>query len=93
MGVLEVNRAISGSYSEYRGLHNVIREIDEDYAGNLHAGQEDVQKYNCAYKAEDSDWLPCCSGDRNDMGSSDAFKSAKGIFDCTCLKPPGVMKL
>jgi hypothetical protein len=65
-------------------------ELDEDYVGsfhitknmNLHTESEEEEK-------EDS-WLPCCSGGFGDMNYMDAeiFKSASGIFDCTCFKAP-----
>jgi hypothetical protein len=37
-----------------------------------------------------ADWLPCCFGGFNDMSTLDkrAFKSATGVFDCTCFKAP-----
>ena len=36
------------------------------------------------------DWLPCCTGGFADMNYLDKkpFKSATGIFDCTCFKVP-----
>jgi hypothetical protein len=38
---------------------------------------------------EDS-WLPCCEGGFSDLNYEDSrtFKSAKGIFDCTCFNVP-----
>jgi hypothetical protein len=66
-------------------------EMDEDYVGSFHIKKnmnlytyypDDIEK-------EDS-WLPCCSGGFIDMNYEDAkaFKSAEGIFDCTCFKVP-----
>ncbi len=67
-------------------------EMDEDYVGSFHIKKnmnlytyypDDIEK-------EDS-WLPCCSGGFSDMNYADAkdFESARGIFDCTCVKVPG----
>jgi hypothetical protein len=67
-------------------------EMDEDYVGSFHIKKnlnlytyypDDIEK-------EDS-WLPCCSGGFIDMNYEDAkaFKSAGGIFDCTCFMVPG----
>ena len=65
-------------------------ELDEDYVGNYH-----IKKNMNLYTYSDDDlredpWLPCCSGGFMDMNYEDAkaFKSAKGIFDCTCFKVP-----
>jgi hypothetical protein len=65
-------------------------EMDEDYVGsfhikknmNLHTDSEEEEKVDS--------WLPCCYGGFSDMNYADAkaFKSARGIFDCTCFKVP-----
>jgi hypothetical protein len=39
---------------------------------------------------KEDEWLPCCSGGFFSMNPVDQkpFKSAKGVFDCTCYTPP-----
>jgi hypothetical protein len=98
IGSLEVNRPISRSNSKNQGLHNVISEIDEDYAGTYTLIMKMSHEYNHTYKAEDDDWLPCCSGGYLTMptyyrkGSKGFGSDVKGVFDCTCFKPAEVMK-
>ncbi|MCU0637150.1 MAG: hypothetical protein MUE87_00780 [Methanothrix sp.] len=63
--------------------------IDEDYVGSYH-----IEKNMSLYTASDEEeeeldsWLPCCSGGFSDMSYPDAetFKSASGIFDCSCFR-------
>ncbi len=99
IGVLEVNRPIFGSNSKYQGLHDVIREVDEDYAGTYTLVKKMSHEFNLTYNAEDDDWLPCCSGGYLTMptyyrkGSKGFGSDVKGVFDCTCFKPAEVMKL
>jgi hypothetical protein len=42
------------------------------------------------YSEEEDSWLPCCSRGLSDMNYADAnaFKSAREILDCTCIKVP-----
>ncbi len=66
-------------------------ELDEDYAGSFHIKKNmNLYTYSDDKEREDS-WLPCCSGGFSDMNYADAkvFGSARGIFDCTCVKVPG----
>jgi hypothetical protein len=65
-------------------------ELDEDYVGNFHIKKNmNIYTYSEDEEKEDS-WLPCCSGGFSDMNYADAnaFKSAKGVFDCTCFIVP-----
>jgi hypothetical protein len=65
-------------------------ELDEDYLGNFHIKKNmDLYTYSKEEEKEDS-WLPCCSGGFSYMNYADAeaFKSARDIFDCTCIKVP-----
>ncbi len=71
-------------------LKNPAIEIDEDYWGTYHIEKNMTLEvpYHLIQKKED--WLPCCSGGFADMNYQDKkiFKSATGIFDCTCFKAP-----
>lgn len=67
----------------------LINENDERYVGEfdiarkLHIGSRfDTTK-------DYDHWLPCCTEGFSDMNPMDkkAYKSAKGIFDCTCFVP------
>lgn len=65
-------------------------ELDEDYIGNFHIKKNmNIYTYSVEEEKEDS-WLPCCSGGFGDMNYADknAFKSARGVFDCTCFIVP-----
>jgi hypothetical protein len=69
---------------------NPAIEIDEDYWGTYHIEKNMTLEvpYHLIQKKED--WLPCCFGGFADMNTLDkkAFKSATGVFDCTCFKAP-----
>lgn len=71
-------------------VHNANILIDEDYRGTYYItknmSHEDV---NTLIRSAD-EWLPCCSDGFADMNALDkkTFKSATGIFDCTCFKVP-----
>lgn len=65
-------------------------ELDEDYVGSFNIKRR-VNLYTSTDEEELEDsWLPCCSGGFSDMNYADAkaFKSARGIFDCTCFNVP-----
>jgi len=69
---------------------NPAIEIDEDYWGTYHIEKNMTLEvpYHKIQKSED--WLPCCFGGFADMDATNkkAFKSATGVFDCTCFKAP-----
>jgi hypothetical protein len=67
-----------------------LLEIDEDYIGNFHITKNmNLYTYSEEEEKEDS-WLPCCYGGFSDLNYADAkaFKSARGVFDCTCFIVP-----
>jgi hypothetical protein len=62
-------------------------ELDEDYVGNFHIKKK-MNLYTYSEEEEEEDlWLPCCYGGFSDLNYADAklFKSARGVFDCTCF--------
>jgi hypothetical protein len=63
-------------------------EIDEDYWGTYHIEKNMTLEVPYYLKQTSDDWLPCCFGGYDSMTTYDkkAFKSAAGIFDCTCFK-------
>jgi hypothetical protein len=65
-------------------------EIDEDYIGSYHIEKNMTLSTIEEEEEEEDEWLPCCYAGFGDMNSEDAkaFKSANGIFDCTCFKVP-----
>ena len=66
-------------------------EVDEEYVGTYHIEKKmNLSTYAPDPEEKEDYWLPCCSGGFGDMNFLDArvFKSAKGIFDCTCFKVP-----
>jgi hypothetical protein len=65
-------------------------ELDEDYVGSFRIKKNmNLYTYSEEKEKEDS-WLPCCSSGFSDTnyGDAKAFKSARGVFDCTCFKVP-----
>jgi hypothetical protein len=69
---------------------NPAVEIDEDYWGTYHIEKNMTLEVPYYKKTALDDWLPCCSGGFDFMTYADkkAFKSATGVFDCTCFKAP-----
>jgi hypothetical protein len=66
-------------------------ELDEDYGGSFHIEKNiNLYTYSEEEEEEEDSWLPGCYGGFSDMNYPDAkaFKSARGIFDCTCIKVP-----
>jgi len=65
-------------------------EIDEDYWGTYHIEKNMTLEVPYYLKQTSDDWLPCCFGGFDSMTTYDKkfFKSAAGIFDCTCFKAP-----
>jgi len=64
--------------------------IDEDYRGTYYITKNMSHSETYTLKRLTDDWLPCCSGGFSDMNILDKkpFKSATGIFDCTCFAAP-----
>jgi len=72
-------------------LKNPSIYIDEDYWGTYHIEKNMTIEVPYYLIQKKDDWLPCCFGGFADMSYYDrerTFKSAKGIFDCTCFKTP-----
>jgi hypothetical protein len=69
-------------------LKNPAIEIDEDYWGTYHIEKNMTLEVPYHLIQKGDDWLPCCTGGFADMNYEDKkpFKSATGIFDCTCFK-------
>lgn len=67
-------------------------EIDEDYWGTYHIEKNMTLEVPFHVTCKKDDWLPCCFAGFDDMNPLDkkAFKSATGVFDCTCFKAPTV---
>ena len=67
-----------------------LLELDEDYVGNFHIKKNMNLTTYAKEKEKEYSWLPCCFGGFNDMNYEDAkvFKSAGGVFDCTCFIVP-----
>jgi hypothetical protein len=65
-------------------------EIDEDYWGTYHIEKNMTLEVPYYKKTVYDDWLPCCFGGFDSMAYVDKkiFKSATGVFDCTCFKAP-----
>ena len=87
LNALDASDSFGGAKSAWR---NPAIEIDEDYWGTYHIEKNMTLEvpYHLIQKSED--WLPCCFGGFDDMNYLDkkAFKSATGVFDCTCFKAP-----
>jgi hypothetical protein len=79
-GVLNTNRG--------RQDPNIL--IDEDYSGTYSITKSISHVIEYKRKQQSDEWLPCCSSGFADMNYMDQvqYKSAKGIFDCTCSVQP-----
>lgn len=98
IGVLQANEnfasTTTGQTLEVKAKKSAWRdpsiEIDEDYWGTYHIEKNMTLEVPYHLIQKKDDWLPCCFGGFNDMNIKDkgAFKSATGIFDCTCFKAP-----
>ena len=77
-----------GAMDTSRGEKNADILIDEDYRGTYYLTKNMSHEAKYKLTREMDDWLPCCSGGFADMNVLDKkpFKSAAGIFDCTCFK-------
>jgi hypothetical protein len=77
-----------GAMDTSRGEKNADILIDEDYRGTYYITKNMSHEVKYKLTREMDDWLPCCSGGFADMNVLDKkpFKSAAGIFDCTCFK-------
>jgi hypothetical protein len=71
-----------------RDRRNVDILIDEDYKGTYYLTKNMSHEAKYRLTRQTEDWLPCCSGGFVDMNVLDkkTFKSATGVFDCTCFK-------
>ena len=72
--------------------HDPAIEIDEDYWGTYHIEKNMTLEVPYHVVCKKDDWLPCCFAGFDDMNPLDkkVFKSATGVFDCTCFKAPTV---
>jgi hypothetical protein len=86
----EVSEEIQTLGMAMKAWKNPLIEIDEDYVGTYHIEKNMTLSTVEEEEEEEDAWLPCCHGGLSDMNNMDArvLKSAKGIFDCTCLKVP-----
>ena len=80
--------ALNATGKRHIGVPDI--EIDEDYIGTFSLSKKMSQGFENNWKREADDWLPCCSGGFADMNYADKkiWKSATGVFDCTCFKAP-----
>lgn len=71
-----------------QGQKNTNILIDEDYRGTYYLTKNMTHEVKFKSTRQMDDWLPCCSGGFANMNVLDKkpFKSATGIFDCTCFK-------
>ncbi len=76
-----------------RGRQDPNILIDEDYSGTYSITKSISHLISYNRKQQSDEWLPCCPSGFSDMNYLDQkqFKSAKGIFDCTCLVQPGTI--
>jgi hypothetical protein len=92
---LQLNAAFSGrGHIGVRQLNSSMQDVsllvDEDYSGTYSIAQNLTHVSRLDLKAYADHWLPCCSMGFGQMNPLDQkiFKSAQGIFDCTCFLLP-----
>ena len=68
----------------------ILNAGDERYVGTYDIVKNLRMKSRFDTIQKEDEWLPCCSGGFSSMNPLDQrpFKSAKGIFDCTCFVVP-----
>lgn len=68
----------------------ILNAGDERFVGVYDIAKNIRMKSRFDTIQKEDEWLPCCSGGFFSMNPADQkpFKSAKGIFDCTCYVPP-----
>jgi hypothetical protein len=81
---------VASSQMRRSAIQNPAIEIDEDYWGTYHIEKNMTLEVPYYLKQVKDDWLPCCFGGFDSMNYFDKkpFKSATGVFDCTCFKAP-----
>lgn len=79
-----------GALDMSQNEHDADILIDEDYRGTYYITKNMSHQASFNLTQKIDDWLPCCTGGFADMNLLDKkpFKSATGVFDCTCFKAP-----
>lgn len=87
-GHIGVLGALNATGRRHIGVPDI--EIDEDYIGKFSLSKKMSQAFIHNWNRDYDEWLPCCSGGFADMNYVDKkiWKSATGVFDCTCFKAP-----
>jgi hypothetical protein len=77
-------------YRQVGASNEILNEGDERFVGTYDITKNIRMKSRFDTIKKEDDWLPCCSGGFFSMNPVDqkAFKSAKGVFDCTCNTVP-----
>jgi hypothetical protein len=77
-------------YRQVGASNEILNEGDERFVGIYDITKNIRMKSRFDKIRKEDDWLPCCSGGFFGMNPVDqkAFKSAKGVFDCTCNTVP-----
>ncbi|VVB68797.1 Uncharacterised protein [uncultured archaeon] len=90
MGVLQGNTE-DQRHSAWKSL---VTDIDQDFLGTYSIDTKMKLSWPVTRIKGDDDWLPCCSDGYLTMptyyrtGSKGFGSDVKGVFDCTCFKPP-----
>jgi len=68
----------------------ILNAGDERFVGVYDIAKNMHMKSRFDTIQNEDEWLPCCSGGFFSMTPADQkpFKSAKGVFDCTCYAVP-----
>ncbi|VVB70155.1 Uncharacterised protein [uncultured archaeon] len=80
----------SFKYLQVDANGDILNEGDERYVGTYDLAKNLRMKSQYNLIRKNDDWLPCCSGGFESMNLMDQkpFKSAKGVFDCSCFVVP-----
>ncbi len=79
-----------GVMEKNKGRKDVNTLIDEDYIGTYSIIKKISHSSITKTRLQVDSWLPCCYGGFSSMNPLEQapFKSAQGIFDCTCAMSP-----
>ena len=90
-GVADISHAQSQTsmFAKPVDIQRPVNEGRNRYVGNFDITTKIHMDSKFSLSPDEDYWLPCCSGGFDDMNTLDkrAFRSAAGVFDCTCFIP------
>ncbi|NYT02060.1 MAG: hypothetical protein GKC10_04810 [Methanosarcinales archaeon] len=96
-GIADLSYRQAGpDYQNKMGTYQVLAEGEERYQGTYDINRGIQMNSSFQKTREPLEWLPCCSGGWEDLLTyrTNGYTSGyKGIFDCTCHRPVGLLQV